>query len=97
MLVVLRAQPASKEGAQYEVNAYFVADLSVQTAEVDSLLLRLLEWSRADAFAPAHSLSEHDLMRQVPGERCSLRGVVQHVGIAEWRYLDSLHLAAPPA
>lgn len=81
----------------YEVNAFFAADQPVLAVEDVPLLLQLLEWCRADLLAAIHGLSEDDLTRQVAGERWPLRGVVQHVGIAEWWYLDRLHLAIPRA
>jgi hypothetical protein len=77
----------------YAVNAWFRHDWKpLSAAEVERGLM-LLDWSRADLLEMARPLSEQTLDRTYPGERWSIRGILKHVGGAEWWYLDRLGLA----
>jgi hypothetical protein len=73
-----------------EVNAFFAADATPLTAEDASLALRLLEWSRADLLAGVVNLTLTQMERILPGESWSARGILLHVGVAEWWYADQI-------
>jgi predicted RNase H-like HicB family nuclease len=78
----------------YEVNAFFADDRPPLTHDDIRRALILLDWSRADLLAAADGLSPDILDRAVEGE-WSIRGILNHVGRAEWWYLDRLGLAFP--
>lgn len=77
----------------YDVNAWFSTDWWLLTRQEIELGLKLLEFSRQDLLAVSRDLPDEVLDRKYPGERWSIRGVVGHVGGAEWWYLDRLDLA----
>ncbi len=79
-----------------EINAWFRQDWKPLTeAEVQRGLM-LLEWSRADLLASVAGLSPEQLNAEEPGERWPINGILNHVGGAEWWYLDRLDLAGIP-
>lgn len=76
----------------YAVNAWFRQDWKpLSTAEVDRGL-NLLAWSRQDLLQVVDALGDTQLDRTFPGERWSIRGILRHLGGAEWWYLDRLGL-----
>jgi hypothetical protein len=75
------------------VNAWFRDDWRPLTAEEVARGLALLDLSRLDLLGAAASLTSDVLDRTFPGERWSIRGILKHVGGAEWWYLDRLGLA----
>lgn len=79
--------------AGYAVNAWFRDDWKPLSTEEITRGLALLDWSREDLQRVAAGLTDEELDRQYPGERWSIRGVLKHVGGAEWWYLDRLGLA----
>lgn len=79
----------------YEVNAWFLHDWKALTEEDIQRGLQLLAWSREDLLATVSDLSPEALALQPPGERWDIRGILRHVGGAEWWYLDRLGLAIP--
>ena len=56
----------------------------------------LLKWGREDLLKLVQDLDEAKLDQKYPGERWSIRGVLSHVGKAEWWYLQSLGLEGFP-
>jgi len=80
----------------YEVNAFFAADRPPLIPDEIARALRLQEWSHADLLASVAGLSPDDLAREIE-EGWSIRRILQHVGGAEWWYLDRLGLAFPQA
>jgi hypothetical protein len=79
-----------------EINAWFRQDWKPLT-EVDVQRgLAMLEWSRADLLASVAGLAPELLNAERPGERWSINGILNHVGGAEWWYLDRLGLAGIP-
>jgi hypothetical protein len=79
----------------YEVNAWFLSDWRpLNTAEIERGLL-ILTWSRADLLETVNSLSAEVMERTYPGERWSITGILNHLGGADWWYLDRLGLAFP--
>jgi predicted RNase H-like HicB family nuclease len=77
----------------YEVNAWFRHDWKPLT-EVDiERGLSLLSWSRNDLLNSVKGLEQEVLDEKHPGERWSISGILNHIGGAEWWYLDRLGLA----
>lgn len=77
----------------YAVNAWFKQDWKPLASEEIERGLALLDWSRADLLHTVANLSEAQMEAQRPGERWNIRGILKHVGGAEWWYLDRLNLA----
>lgn len=82
-------------GDGYEVNAWFRHDWRPLTEEDVRHGLLLLGWGRDHLLEVVSSLDESILERTYPGERWSIAGIVNHIGGAEWWYLDRLGLAFP--
>ena len=59
--------------------------------------LKLLEWSREDLLDLLGKLSPEQWAFKGEGERWDVAGIVNHIGGAEWWYLDRLGLAFPRA
>jgi hypothetical protein len=76
----------------YEVNAWFRDDWRPLSEGDVQRGVELLTWSRADLLQIVRDLPADLLDRQLPDERWSIRGVLGHVGGAEWWYLDRLGL-----
>jgi hypothetical protein len=84
--------PSSTENSS-EINAWFLDDwVPLSTKDIDHAIL-MLSWSRADLLALINGFSEKQLETKLEGERWSIRGILNHVGGAEWWYLDRLGLA----
>ncbi len=81
----------SPEG-RYAVNAWFRHDWKPLTRLEVQRGLRVLAWMREDLLKMVTRVPEVVLDRQYPGERWSIRGVLKHLGGAEWWYLDRLGL-----
>lgn len=81
----------------YEVNAWFRDDWRPLSEEEAQRGIELLTWSRADLMQITRDLPDDILDRQLPDERWSIRGVLGHVGGAEWWYLDRLKLGGERA
>ena len=85
--------PEGKEG--YEVNAWFRHDWKPLTQQDIERGIKLLDWSRQDFLQVIGKLDSHALDYHPPGERWSIEGIIRHVGIAEWWYLDRFDRACP--
>lgn len=81
----------------YSVDAWFRHDWKPLTAGDIARGLKLLTWSREDLLEAVDGLSDADLDIHLRGQRWSIRGVLRHVGGADWWYLDRLGLAFPGA
>jgi hypothetical protein len=81
--------------AGYEVNAWFHNDWKPLTGPEIKLGITLLAASRADLLLSVEGLSEETLNRKLTGERWSITGILNHVGNADWWYLDRLGLSYP--
>jgi hypothetical protein len=79
----------------YEVNAWFRYDWKPLTSQDVERAQQLLAWSREDLLESIRGLDREVLDAPHPGERWSIAGILQHVGGAEWWYLDRLGLAFP--
>lgn len=81
----------------YEVNAWFLHDWKPLTDEDIQRGLKMLAWSRSDLLEIVKDLPAESLNRQYPEERWSIAGILNHIGGAEWWYLNRLGLAFPRA
>lgn len=77
----------------YEVNAWFLHDWKPLVGEEIERGLKLLAWTRKELLAAVEAMTEDELNVERPGERWSIAGILNHVGGAEWWYLDRLGLA----
>ncbi len=59
--------------------------------------LKLLAWSHADLFTVLEKLTSEQWSTKKEGERWDIGGIVNHIGGAEWWYLDQLARAFPQA
>ncbi|MGB9800384.1 MAG: DinB family protein [Thermanaerothrix sp.] len=80
----------------YEVNAWFQRDWKPLTRLEVRRGMQMLAWNRADLLALVQGLDATTLDHTYPGERWSIRGILEHVAGAEWWYLDRLGLAGIP-
>ncbi len=83
-------------GDTYEVNAWFRHDWKPLSEVEVRRGLMLLDWSRADLLASVAELTPQQLDKEYPGERWPINGILNHIGGAEWWYLDRLDLAGIP-
>lgn len=79
----------------YEVNAWFQDDWRPLSEPEVNFGIELLAASRADLLSSVEGLSEETLNSKLSGERWSISGILNHVGNADWWYLDRLDLAFP--
>ena len=79
----------------YEINAWFQHDWVPLTEKEIRRGIQLLTWTRADLMASVKDMTPQDLEQSTPGERWNYAGILNHVGGAEWWYLDRLGLAFP--
>lgn len=79
----------------YEVNAWFLNDWKPLTEMEIERGLKLLGWSRLDLLRIVEDLPPRKLDQTYRGERWSIRGIIKHIAMAEWWYLDRLSLAPP--
>ena len=76
-----------------EIDAWFRNDWIPLSAEDIRHGLLLLGWGREDLLNTVGNLSTEILERTYPQERWSIAGILNHIGGAEWWYLDRLGLA----
>jgi hypothetical protein len=81
----------------YEVNAWFRNDWKPLREEDIHYGLLLLSWGREELMKTSEDLSPEVLERSYPNERWNIAGILNHIGGAEWWYLDRLGLAFPAA
>jgi hypothetical protein len=79
----------------YEVNAWFRHDWKPLSVVEIERGIQLLSWSREDLLDSVQGLSQASLETKRFGERWSILGILNHVGGAEWWYLDRLGMAFP--
>jgi hypothetical protein len=85
----------STEVDGYNVDSFFPYDWKPLTELEIKRGLAMLAWSREDILKSVQGLSPEKLDATYPGERWSIKGILGHVGAAEWWYLDRLGLAFP--
>lgn len=79
----------------YAVNAWFFHDWKPLTEQDLERASKLLSWSRSDLLDIIQYLNQDTLDKTYPNERWSIAGITNHIGGAEWWYLDRLDLAFP--
>lgn len=77
------------------IEAWFQHDWIPLTEAQVAFGLQLLAWSRTDLLEAVRHLSPETLEKEYTGERWNIAGILNHVGGAEWWYLDRLGLAPP--
>ncbi len=85
----------NEQSNYYTVDAWFQHDWKPLTALNIERGRKLLSWSRADLLDTIKGLSAGKLDTKYEGERWSINGILNHVGGAEWWYMDRLGLAFP--
>lgn len=78
----------------YEVNAWFRHDWKLLRSNDIEKAIQLLVMSRADLLSTVRGLDQEIMKVTYPGERWSITGILEHIGGAEWWYLDRLGLAS---
>ena len=80
----------------FQVESFFHRDWKpLDVVEVRRAAL-LLKWEREDLLKLVQDLGDAKLDQAYPGERWSIRGILSHIGVAEWSYLQSLGLEGVP-
>ena len=79
----------------YDVEPFFEHDWKPLTETDIERGLKLLAWSHIDLLAVLEKLTPEQWEIKKDGERWDLAGIVNHIGGAEWWYLDRLGLAFP--
>jgi len=80
----------AREGS--EVESFFQSEWKpLDVVEVRQAAL-LLQWEREDLLRLVQDLGDAKLDQTYPGEQWSIRGILSHVGEAEWWYQQSLGL-----
>lgn len=88
-----RSFPSSPD---YLVNAFFDNDRTPLTDDDIKYARHLLGINRKDLLALVTNLPAEALDREIEGEvQKNIRGILRHVGTAEWWYWDRLSLAFP--
>jgi hypothetical protein len=83
------------ENSDNEISAWFQYDWKPLTAEDIQHGLKLLGWARRDLLQTLHPLTEAQWAYKAVGERWDIAGIVKHVAVADWWYVDRLGLAYP--
>lgn len=81
------------DGQGYAVNAWFRMDWKPLDESEIERGLSILQWSREDLLQAVRGLDDAALDRKLPNERWSIRGILKHIGSAEWWYQDRLGFA----
>lgn len=83
----------SARDPEYIVNAFFEDDRRPLSADEVAMILRLLEWTRADLLKLIAPLTAEHLYKPINGESLgSIAGVLNHIAGAENWYFSHLHL-----
>ena len=85
------------EAVGYSVESFFPYDWKPLTTVEIKRALDMLAWSRDDLLRSLRGLSNEKLNQTYPGELWSINGILNHLGGAEWWYLDRFSLAFPRA
>jgi predicted RNase H-like HicB family nuclease len=80
----------------YLVNAYFENDDVPLTDDDVAYGRHVLKMNRGELSVVTDGLAEDILLRTIPGEvQTNLRGILNHIGTAEWWYWDRLGMIFP--
>ncbi|MBI3168750.1 MAG: DinB family protein [Chloroflexi bacterium] len=94
---VINQQFERVQGDGYEVEPFFEHDWKPLTDTDIERGMKLLAWSRADLLALLEKLTPDQWAYKKERERWDIAGIVNHIGSAEWWYMDRLGLAFPRA
>jgi hypothetical protein len=83
------------EADGYSVESFFPYDWKPLTAVEIEHALKLLDWTRNDLLKTVEGMNEEKLNATYPAERWSIKGILGHVGGAEYWYMECLGLAFP--
>lgn len=87
---------ASPGSPDYTVNAFFDNDRIPLTDDDIIYAGSLMSLNRKDLMSIVERLSRDSLDREIPGEiQNNIRGILKHIGTAEWWYWDRLGRAEP--
>jgi len=79
----------------YMIESFFVHDWKPLVPHEIERALKLLAWSRADLLSLVGELDADGLERTYPGERWPIRGILNHIGGAEWWYQERIGYPFP--
>lgn len=86
---------AERGSDTYMVESFFLHDWKPLLPHEIERALKLLAWSRADLLLLVQGLSEEKLSQTYPNERWSIRGILRHIGGAEWWYQERIGYPFP--
>ena len=76
------------------VTAFFKVDWNPLTVEEIDRGLEVMSWSRRDLIGLTRNLPAERLDKEMPGEKWSIRGILDHVATTELWLLDRLNILA---
>ncbi len=79
----------------FMVESFFLNDWKPLAPHEIERALKLLAWSRADLMNTIKDLSAEKLAQTYPNERWPIRGILKHVGGAEWWYQERIGYPFP--
>ena len=85
------------EKGEYGVEPFFEYEWKPLAAAEIERGIKMLAWSRSGLLAVLEKLAPDQWALKKEGERWDIAGIVNHIGGAEWWYLDRLGLAFPRA
>lgn len=77
----------------YEVNAFFASDRPPLTEDEVEEISRILHATRQDLEAELTGISDEAMTAELPDERWTILGILDHVATAEQWYFDRMGLA----
>jgi hypothetical protein len=79
----------------YMVESFFLHDWKPLIPHEIERALKLLAWSRADLLRLVQELGDEKLSQTYPDERWPIRGILKHIGGAEWWYQERIGYPFP--
>jgi hypothetical protein len=79
----------------YMVESFFLHDWKPLVPHEIERGLKLLAWSRAELLSLVQELSDEKLSQTYLDERWPIRGILKHIGSAEWWYQERIGYPCP--
>ena len=79
----------------YMVESFFLYDWKPLMPPEMERALKLLAWSRADLMRLVEGLAPEKLEQTYPNERWNIKGILRHIGGAEWWYQERIGYPFP--
>ena len=79
----------------YMVESFFLYDWKPLMPHEMERALKLLAWSRADLMRLVEGLAPEKLEQTYPNERWNIKGILRHIGGAEWWYQERIGYPFP--